>query len=155
MRIAVVGTGAMGSVYAALLAASGNDVSAVDVDRAHVEAIRAEGLRVDGASGDLVVRIAATTDPAEVGRVHEWPPCRRLAVVCHIRCLPATPVGAQITCRGPRRRAATRIQITDAPVREIGADCYCCGLRFSEPPARLWIGRTCADVHRHFTDLQI
>jgi len=69
MRIAVVGTGAMGSVYAGLLAAAGNDVSAVDVDAAHVEAIRAGGLRVDGASGDRVVRIAATTDPADVGEV--------------------------------------------------------------------------------------
>jgi 2-dehydropantoate 2-reductase len=69
MRIAVVGTGAMGSVYAALLAADGNDVSAVDVDEAHVEAIRAGGLRVDGVSGDRVVRIAATTDPADVGEV--------------------------------------------------------------------------------------
>jgi len=69
MRIAVVGTGAMGSVYAALLATAGNDVSAVDVDRAHVEAIRAGGLRVGGASGDRVVRLPATTDPAEVGEV--------------------------------------------------------------------------------------
>jgi len=69
VKIAVVGTGAMGSVYAALLAASGHDVTAVDVDAEHVAAIRAHGLRVDGASGDRVVRIHATTDPAEVGPV--------------------------------------------------------------------------------------
>ncbi|HST24731.1 MAG TPA: 2-dehydropantoate 2-reductase [Gaiellaceae bacterium] len=69
MRIAIVGAGAMGSVYAGLLAAAGNDVTAVDVDAAHVEAIRAAGLRVEGASGDRIVRIGATTDPAEVGVV--------------------------------------------------------------------------------------
>jgi len=69
MRIAVVGTGAMGSVYAGLLAAAGHDVAAVDVNADHVEAIRTRGLRVDGVSGDRVVRIAAATDPAEVGPV--------------------------------------------------------------------------------------
>jgi 2-dehydropantoate 2-reductase len=57
----------MGSVYAALLASAGNDVWAVDVDAAHVEAIRARGLRVEGASGDRTVRIGAATDPSEVG----------------------------------------------------------------------------------------
>jgi 2-dehydropantoate 2-reductase len=67
MRVAVVGTGAMGSVYAALLASAGNDVWAVDVDAAHVEAIRAHGLHVEGASGDRTVRIGTATDPAEVG----------------------------------------------------------------------------------------
>jgi 2-dehydropantoate 2-reductase len=69
MRIAVVGAGAMGSVYAALFASAGNDVWAVDVDAAHVEAIRTHGLRVEGASGDRTVRIGAATDPAEVGEV--------------------------------------------------------------------------------------
>src|SRR5689334_11382732 len=59
----------MGSVYAGLLAAAGHDVSAVDVNAEHVAAIRANGLRVDGVSGDRTVRIAATTDPAEVGIV--------------------------------------------------------------------------------------
>jgi 2-dehydropantoate 2-reductase len=59
----------MGSVYAALLASAGNDVWAVDVDAAHVEAIRASGLRVEGASGDRTVRIGAATDAAEVGEV--------------------------------------------------------------------------------------
>ena len=67
MRIAVVGAGAMGSVYAALLASAGAEVWAVDVDARHVEAIRAGGLRVEGASGDRTVRIGATTTPDEVG----------------------------------------------------------------------------------------
>jgi 2-dehydropantoate 2-reductase len=69
VRIAVVGAGAMGSVYTGLLAAGGHDVTAVDVDAEHVAAIRERGLRVEGASGDRVVRVAATTDPEEVGPV--------------------------------------------------------------------------------------
>jgi 2-dehydropantoate 2-reductase len=69
MRIAVVGAGAMGSVYACLLAAADHDVTAIDLDAEHVEAIRARGLRVEGASGDRVVPIAATTRVADVGAV--------------------------------------------------------------------------------------
>jgi 2-dehydropantoate 2-reductase len=61
MKIAVVGCGAMGSVYAALLADSGNEVLAVDPWTAHVAAINTAGLRVEGASGDRIVRLRATT----------------------------------------------------------------------------------------------
>jgi 2-dehydropantoate 2-reductase len=67
MKIAVVGAGAMGSVYAGILGDAGNDVWAVDVWAQHVEAIRADGLVVEGASGTRTARINATTDPAEVG----------------------------------------------------------------------------------------
>ena len=66
MKIAIIGVGAMGSVYAALLASGGHDVWAVDTWREHVDAIREKGLRVEGASGDRTVRINATTDPADV-----------------------------------------------------------------------------------------
>src|SRR5262245_61076292 len=66
MRIAVIGVGAMGSVYAALLASGGHEVWAVDVWKEHIEAIRKNGLRLDGASGDRTVRIHATTDPSDV-----------------------------------------------------------------------------------------
>lgn len=66
MRIAVVGCGAMGSIYAAKLAAAGNDVLAVDRSPAHVEAIATHGLRISGPQGDQVVAIrAATAAPAE------------------------------------------------------------------------------------------
>ena len=58
-KIAIVGCGAMGSVYAALLASAGNHVVVADTDDAHVQAIASQGLRVTGASGDRVVRIEA------------------------------------------------------------------------------------------------
>ena len=67
MKIAIIGTGAMGSVYAALLADAGNEIWAIDKWQAHVDAINNTGLRVEGASGDRTVRINATTDPADAG----------------------------------------------------------------------------------------
>ncbi|WP_417516938.1 ketopantoate reductase family protein [Minwuia sp.] len=69
MKIAVIGTGAMGSVYAALLADAGNDVRAIDVWQAHVDAINADGLTVGGASGSRTVRtVSASTDIADAGQ---------------------------------------------------------------------------------------
>ena len=67
MKIAVIGCGAMGSVYAALLGDAGNEVWAIDTWREHVEAIKAKGLRVEGASGDRTVRVNASTNAADAG----------------------------------------------------------------------------------------
>ena len=67
MKIAVVGTGAMGSVYAALFAAAGHEVWAIDRWREHVEAMRAHGLRLEGASGERTVRVHASTEAREAG----------------------------------------------------------------------------------------
>jgi 2-dehydropantoate 2-reductase len=67
MRVAIVGTGAMGSVYAALFASAGHEVWAIDRWREHVDAMRAKGLRVEGASGDRTVKLHATTEPRDAG----------------------------------------------------------------------------------------
>jgi 2-dehydropantoate 2-reductase len=67
MKIAIIGVGAMGSVYAALLADQGkHDVWAIDTWKEHVDAIRDKGLRVEGASGDRTVKVNATTNAADV-----------------------------------------------------------------------------------------
>ena len=55
MKIAIVGTGAMGSVYAALLGKAGHEVWAIDTWPEHVDAIASSGLHVSGASGTYVV----------------------------------------------------------------------------------------------------
>ena len=68
MKIAILGIGAMGSVYAGLLADAGLDVWGVDTWKEHVDAIRANGLRVSGASGDRVARLNATTNADDVGK---------------------------------------------------------------------------------------
>ena len=66
MKIAVVGCGAMGSVYAGLLASAGHTVLALDRWQEHVQAIERNGLRVEGASGDRTVRLSAATQaPSE------------------------------------------------------------------------------------------
>ncbi len=68
MKIAIIGTGAMGSVYAALLADAGHEVWAVDTWQDHVDAINRDGLRVEGASGARhMTNITATTDIAKIG----------------------------------------------------------------------------------------
>jgi 2-dehydropantoate 2-reductase len=67
MKIGIVGSGAMGSVYGALLADAGNDVWMFDKWPEHVEAMRTRGLRCEGASGDRTVRVNATTRADEAG----------------------------------------------------------------------------------------
>lgn len=68
MKINVVGVGAMGSIFAGLLADAGNEVCAIDLRQDHVDAIRSRGLRIEGASGDrTVTSLDAVTDVAEAG----------------------------------------------------------------------------------------
>ena len=55
MKISIVGTGAMGSVYAAHFGKAGHEVWAIDVWQAHLDAIDRGGLTVSGASGSFVV----------------------------------------------------------------------------------------------------
>jgi len=66
MKIAVIGAGAMGAIYAGLFAEAGHEVWAVDLWEAHVRTIANDGLRLEGASGDRTVAgIRAVTDLAE------------------------------------------------------------------------------------------
>lgn len=67
MKIAVVGTGAMGSVYAGFFAEAGHEVWCIDSWAEQIAAIR-NGLRLEGYSGDRVITgLNATTDTAEAG----------------------------------------------------------------------------------------
>ena len=54
-RIAIVGAGAMGSVYAGLFAEAGYQISVVDLWQEHITAIGKTGLHLEGASGDRVI----------------------------------------------------------------------------------------------------
>lgn len=60
MKIAVIGAGAMGSIYAALFADNGHEVWAIDLWQEHLDAIATKGLRVEGASGDRTVKSLKT-----------------------------------------------------------------------------------------------
>ncbi|HET9530468.1 MAG TPA: 2-dehydropantoate 2-reductase N-terminal domain-containing protein, partial [Blastocatellia bacterium] len=68
MKFAVVGAGAVGAFVGAMLAKSGEDVTLI-ARGAHLRAMQQNGVRVHGSLGEFVVRVRATDDPAEVGKV--------------------------------------------------------------------------------------
>jgi 2-dehydropantoate 2-reductase len=73
MKIAIVGTGAMGAVYAALLKKAGHEIWAIDPWDEHLDAIAADGLHVSGASGSYVVDgIQVGAAPADAGPSDLW-----------------------------------------------------------------------------------
>lgn len=61
-KIAIIGAGAMGSVYAGLMQDAGHEVHGVCKWADHVEAVNARGLRVTGASGDRTVRLSTMSE---------------------------------------------------------------------------------------------
>ena len=68
MRIAVMGAGSTGGYFGGMLARAGNDVSLI-ARGAHLEAIRANGLKVVRDDDEFTVQCQATDDPSEVGHV--------------------------------------------------------------------------------------
>ncbi|SFM42327.1 ketopantoate reductase family protein [Variovorax sp. OV329] len=68
MKISIVGAGAMGSLFGGLLAESGNDVTLIDVNDAHIDAIRADGLRLatDGSDRHVKLRICRPEEATDV-----------------------------------------------------------------------------------------
>lgn len=69
MRVAVIGAGGIGGPLGASLAAAGHDVTFV-ARGAHLAAIRANGLRIEGDRGLTHITPAqATDDPASIGKV--------------------------------------------------------------------------------------
>jgi 2-dehydropantoate 2-reductase len=78
MKIGIVGSGAMGSVYGALLGDAGNELWMLDRWQEHIQAMRAKGLRCEGASGDRTVQVRATTEAAEAG------PCELVIVATKV-----------------------------------------------------------------------
>lgn len=69
MKFAVIGAGAVGGFYGALLSKAGQDVSFV-ARGAHRDAMRANGLTIHSESlGDIVVHCPVETDPAQIGVV--------------------------------------------------------------------------------------
>ena len=69
MNITIIGGGAMGSVYAALLARAGNPVTLIDRHPERVAAINAHGLRLEGPLGDQTTPLAAVLAGEVAGEV--------------------------------------------------------------------------------------
>lgn len=71
MKVAIVGGGAIGGVWASQLARAGNDVTVVDVSPAVVEQVSGAGLIVETAGDSQpALRLRATSRPEEVGQVN-------------------------------------------------------------------------------------
>lgn len=69
MKIAVMATGGVGGYFGARLAAAGEDVHFI-ARGAHLATLRADGLTLKSANGDLHLQpVAATDDPASIGTV--------------------------------------------------------------------------------------
>ena len=100
MKIAILGCGAMGSVYAGLLASAGHEVWAVDTWRDHVEAIRTKGLHLEGASGDRTVKVNATLTASDAGVCD-------LVIIATKAATSKRRRGARSRCSG-RRRSCSR-----------------------------------------------
>jgi 2-dehydropantoate 2-reductase len=69
MRIAIVGAGGIGCIFGAALAKAGADVTFI-ARGAHLAAMQAKGLRIEGDRGETCLpQVQATDDPASVGPV--------------------------------------------------------------------------------------
>ncbi|HWQ61050.1 MAG TPA: 2-dehydropantoate 2-reductase, partial [Negativicutes bacterium] len=68
MKIAIIGAGAMGSLFGGRLALAGEEVWLLDVWEEHVRTIRDKGLTIATAAKDLVARPKATTKPEDIGQ---------------------------------------------------------------------------------------
>jgi 2-dehydropantoate 2-reductase len=68
MKIAIIGSGAMGSLFGGRLSLAGQDVVLYDVYREHVQAVSSAGLAIeDAATGEVTVaRPRASAEPASV-----------------------------------------------------------------------------------------
>ncbi len=64
--IAIVGAGGMGALFGSILKENGLDVVLLDSNRKHIEAIEANGLKIEGFGGNRTVRIPATSDASEI-----------------------------------------------------------------------------------------
>ncbi len=71
MEIAILGAGAMGSLFGGLLAEAGHDVTLLDIDDAHLDAIRRDGLRLATDTGERVVTKLHVSRPEAAQRAPE------------------------------------------------------------------------------------
>ena len=68
MKLAVVGAGAMGSLFGGLLAEAGVEVRLLDIWAEHVETVNEKGLNIESEGETRLVKVQATTDSRSVGR---------------------------------------------------------------------------------------
>lgn len=69
MKIAVLGAGAMGSLYGGLLAEAGNEVVLIDIWKDHIDTVNDKGLEIESLDGKsrVVRNIRGVYEPASAG----------------------------------------------------------------------------------------
>jgi 2-dehydropantoate 2-reductase len=78
VKVAVLGAGAMGSIFGARFAQGGHDTVLVDVAAPLVEKVNADGVTIVRGDEETVTHVPATAEPASVGSVD--------VVVCCVKC---------------------------------------------------------------------
>jgi 2-dehydropantoate 2-reductase len=66
-RITIVGPGAMGCLFAGLLAEAGHEVWLLDKDPERASRLSRDGIRVEGIGGSRTIPARATADPRDIG----------------------------------------------------------------------------------------
>jgi len=67
MKIAIVGAGAMGSLFGALLAEGGHNVWLCDIWQDQIDALKQNGLKIEREGHTRNVRLNAASDPRQIG----------------------------------------------------------------------------------------
>ncbi|MDH3800050.1 MAG: 3-hydroxyacyl-CoA dehydrogenase NAD-binding domain-containing protein, partial [Desulfobacterales bacterium] len=67
MKIAIVGAGAMGSLFGALLAEGGHEVWLCDIWQDHINVLKQNGLKIEQEGKTRNVKLNAASDPRQIG----------------------------------------------------------------------------------------
>jgi 2-dehydropantoate 2-reductase len=67
MKVAIVGAGAMGSLFGALLAEGGHEVWLCDIWQEHIKALKQNGLRIEHVGETRNVNLNANSNPRQIG----------------------------------------------------------------------------------------
>ena len=132
MRFCVIGAGSMGSLYGGLLARAGFDVTLLDVWAEHIEAIRRDGLRLDGITGDVRVRLRATV------RADEAPPADVALILTDANTTPAAGASARriLEANGFAVTLQNGIGNVEALAEALGRDRVAAGLSYHSAAIR-------------------
>lgn len=68
MKTAIIGAGAMGSLFGGLLSRTGEEVWLVDVWKEHIDAIRSTGLGIEEKGKTQTISVRATSDVTSIGK---------------------------------------------------------------------------------------
>lgn len=67
MEICIVGPGAIGSLFAGFLGKSGEEVYLLDKNPERAEKISKQGIKIEGVSGEHLIKINTTANPEDIG----------------------------------------------------------------------------------------